>query len=103
MPPNAYKRPLKAVTPSSTLTKRTKQTFGLVIADTLEWPSHDMFWDIVSNCASEVFMKKQKILEEYNTAIKVFFGYLSLPVCSLYQDQLIVIFCATLPNWYQVQ
>lgn len=84
MPPDAYKRPLKAVTSSSPLTKRTKQTSGLVIANTLEWPPHDTLWDTVGDCASKAFMKKQEILEEYDAAVKVFLGRLSLLVCGLH-------------------
>lgn len=98
MPPDAHKRLLKAVTPSSPPTKRTKQTSGLVIADTLEWPPHDTLWDTVGDHASEAFMKKQGTLEEYDAAVKVFLGRLSLLVCGLHQDQLMVIFRATLPN-----
>ena len=100
MPPDAHKRPLKAVTPFSPSTKRTKRTSGLVIANTLEWLSHDTLWDTVGDCASEAFMKKQETLEEYDAAVKVFLDRLSLLVCGLYQDQLMVIFRVILPNWY---
>lgn len=45
-------------------------------------------------------MKKQGTLEEYDAAAKAFLGRLSLLVRGLHQDQLMVIFRATLPNWY---
>lgn len=45
-------------------------------------------------------MKKQRTLEEYYAAVKIFLSCLSLLARGLHQDQLIVIFCATLPNWY---
>ena len=99
----ARKRQSSAVSPTiglGVLSKRVKRGSGLVIADALVWPPLDTLWETIGDRASEAFVKKQGTLEEYDAAVKVFLGRLSLLVCGLHQDQLMVVFRATIPNWY---
>lgn len=45
-------------------------------------------------------MKQQGSLEDYEQVVKLFVARLSLLVRGLYQDQLMVIFRASVPLWY---
>lgn len=58
MPPDAYKLLLKAVTSSNLSIKHTKQTSGLVIADTLKWYLYNTLLNIVDDCAFKAFIRK---------------------------------------------
>ncbi len=49
---------------------------------------------------SEMYMKSQPFLNEYESAAKHFLVCLSFIIRGLNQDQINVIFCATIPNWY---
>ncbi len=71
-----------------------------LMPDTIEWPPLDVLWQAIGDPASEMFLKSQPSLEEYEPAAKRFLARLCLIVCGLHQDQLMAVFRATLPAWY---
>ncbi len=59
-----------------------------------------MLWDVVGNRVSETYLKSQGTVEEYTLATQIFLDRLCLIVRGLHLDQLMIIFCATIPMWY---
>lgn len=47
-----------------------------------------------------MYLKSETSLEKYEPTTKQLYAYLSLFVCGLYQDQLMVVFYATFLAWY---
>ncbi len=71
-----------------------------LMPDTIEWPSLDALWQAIGDLASEMFLKSQPSLEEYEPTAKRFLARLCLIVRGFYQDQLMAVFRAILPAWY---
>lgn len=71
-----------------------------LMPDAIDWPSLDTLWQTIGDPASERYLKSQPSIEGYEHAVKPFFARLSLIVRGLHQDELMVIFRATLPFWY---
>lgn len=71
-----------------------------LMPDTIEWPPLDGLWQAIGDPASEMYLKSQPSLEEYEPAAKRFLARLCFVVRGLHQDQLMVVFRATLPAWY---
>lgn len=70
------------------------------MSDLVEWPPLDIFWQVVEDLLSEMYMKSQPSLDEYEPATKRFLAYLFFIVCGLNQDQINVIFYAAIPYCY---
>ena len=71
-----------------------------LMPDTIEWPPLDRLWQAIGDPASKMYLQSQLFLEEYELAAKRFLARLCFVMRSLQQDQLMVVFCATLPAWY---
>lgn len=80
--------------------KKQKHYNASLFPDSKEWPPLDTIWEAVGNCASESYLKSQGTFEEYTSTTCIFLGRLCLVVRGLHLDQLMVIFRATAPQWY---
>ena len=94
---------LPNISEKSLVTK--KSTSGIcsnmtLMSDLVEWPPLDIFWQVVEDLLSEMYMKSQPSLDEYEPATKRFLAYLFFIVCGLNQDQINVIFYAAIPYCY---
>ena len=70
--------------------------------DTIEWPPNDRLWPVIGDPASEAYLKSQPSIDDYALAVKRFLARLSLVVRGLNRDQVMVVFRATVPNWYSI-
>ena len=68
----------------------------------LEWLPLDTLWQVVGNPVLEIFMKFQPFFDKYEPNTKCFLACLSLIVRGLNQDQINVIFCTMILNWYSI-
>ena len=71
-----------------------------LMPDTIEWPLLDGLWQAIGDPASKIYLKSQPSLEEYEPATKRVLARLCFVVQGLNQDQLMVVFRATLSAWY---
>lgn len=97
------KRVQPSITGGSPLSKKRKSgQYGnaQLMPDAIDWPPLDTLWQTIGDPASERYLRSQPSIEEYEPAVKLFFARLSLIVRGLHQDQLVVLFRATLPFWY---
>lgn len=98
------KRPLPTTPDGSPTSKKRNSAMkgwnASLIPETIEWPPHDRLWQVIGDPASEMYLKSQASLEEYEPAAKRFWARLSLVARGLQQDQLMVVFRATLSAWY---
>lgn len=71
-----------------------------LMPDVLEWPPLDTLWQSIGDLASEMYLKYQPSLKEYKPVAKQFLARLSLVVRGLKEDQILVIFRASVPTRY---
>lgn len=84
------------------LDKKQKDFNVSLFPDSKKLPPLNKLWDVVSNYASKTYLKSQGTVEKYIFAASIFFDCLYLIVYDLHLDQLMVIFCATVPIWYDI-
>lgn len=73
-----------------------------LMPDTIDWPPSDVLWQTIRDPGSKAYFKFQSFIEEYQLTIKEFLACLGLVVHGFYQDQLMVIFLAIFPSWYNI-
>lgn len=86
--------------PQSKKRNSGKNISAQLMPDTIEWPPLDILWQVIGDPALESYLKSQPSLDDYALAMKRFLARLSLVVRGLHQDQIMVVFRATVPNWY---
>lgn len=78
----AYKRLLKAMSPTSFIETRKwqKKISGINLPDKPKLPPPNILWEIITDKPSEIYLRRQQTIKEYKLTSKIFVARLSLLV-----------------------